>query len=58
MEVNVYKCRLMHDNGIAYVNVIATSQDSAIRQVCAIEQCPQRAITIIEIKPITRNYEN
>lgn len=46
-----YKATLKHDKGTRTLNVWADDERAAIKKICDIELCPERAITKIEIVP-------
>lgn len=37
-----------HDKGVAHINLVATSINSAIQMVMKAERCPERAIINVE----------
>jgi hypothetical protein len=49
--MKTYKAKLRHDRGVVYIRVMAENEQAAIKQICDIELCPEKAIIkIIEIK--------
>jgi hypothetical protein len=48
--MKTFRAKLKHDRGEILIRVIAENERDAIKQICAAEMCPERAIVkIIEI---------
>jgi len=45
-----YTARLKHDAGTVKITVLAPNRAAAIKRICLLEGCPERAILTIKIK--------
>lgn len=45
-----YQAKLKHDKGTVKITVLAPNRAAAIKRICLLEGCPERAILTIKIR--------